>query len=394
MATRRPVSAVSDVPNIMRTDSCRGRVACSTPIADCRLQQTLAQHIDAGFDDILDAEAGRRIERTRAVDGAFVGIRARYEVGDVLSIIRGVFAPVPPSLTHPDREPLERRIVIDGVELCYFEWGHADVATAPTVLLVHATGFHGRCWDRVVDALPPDRHVISLDQRGHGRSAKVPPFNWASFGADLTGFVAALNLTRIVGVGHSLGGHVVVQATAAEQRRFERLVLVDPVIMDPALYASMKDAMGTQRPQDHPTSRRKNIWQSWQEMFERLQGRGSFAVWRRDVLEDYCRHGVLPNPDGPGFVLACPPLVEAAIYTGASGRDIHDLFGTIDVPVIVLRAEKRTRFEAMDFLASPTWEGLADQFTQGRDVYLPHLTHFIPMQDPELVARYIEGRDG
>lgn len=311
----------------------------------------------------------------------------------MLSILRGVFAPVPPSLTHPDREPLERRVVINGVELCYFEWGHANVATEPSVLLVHATGFHGRAWDRVVEALPADRHVISLDQRGHGRSAKVPPFNWASFGADLTGFVTALNLTRIVGVGHSLGGHVVVQAAAAERRRFERLVLVDPVIMDPALYASMKDAMGTLRPQDHPTSRRNNVWQSWQEMFERLQGRGSFAVWRRDVLEDYCRHGVLPNPDGPGFVLACPPLVEAAIYTGSGGRDIHDLFGAIDVPVVVLRGEKRARAEAMDFLASPTWADLADQFPQGRDVYLPHLTHFIPMQDPELVARFIEGGD-
>jgi pimeloyl-ACP methyl ester carboxylesterase len=62
------------------------------------------------------------------------------------------------------------------------------------------------------------------------------------------------------------------------------------------------------------------------------------------------------------------------------------------VPVTVLRGEKRTRLEAMDFLASPTWERLADQFPKGRDVYLPHLTHFIPMQDPALTADYIEGR--
>ena len=59
------------------------------------------------------------------------------------------------------------------------------------------------------------------------------------------------------------------------------------------------------------------------------------------------------------------------------------------MPVTVLRGEKRARAETMDFLASPTWEHLADQFPQGRDVYLPHLTHFIPMQDPALVARHI-----
>ncbi len=289
------------------------------------------------------------------------------------------------------REPNERRIDVGGVELCYFEWG-ASSAREPTVLLAHATGFHARCWDRVVAALPAHRHVIAIDQRGHGRSAKVPPYNWESFGGDLVGFVRALALRGIVGCGHSMGGHAMLQAVAREPSRFERLLLVDPVIMDPALYESLKGATGLQRPQDHPTSKRNNHWQSWREMYERLHGRGSFAVWRDDVLEDYCRWGVLPNPDGPGWVLACPPLVEAAIYTGSAGRDIRDLFATVDVPVTVLRGEKRARMEAMDFLASPTWEHLAEQFRHGRDVYLPRLTHFIPMQDPELVAQFIEDR--
>jgi hypothetical protein len=43
----------------------------------------------------------------------------------------------------------------------------------------------------------------------------------------------------------------------------------------------------------------------------------------------------------------------------------------------------------MDFASSPTWHGVAAAFPDGRDVYLPELTHFIPMQDPELTARFI-----
>jgi hypothetical protein len=43
----------------------------------------------------------------------------------------------------------------------------------------------------------------------------------------------------------------------------------------------------------------------------------------------------------------------------------------------------------MDFASSPTWESLAAQFPRGRDVYLPELSHFMPMQDPELTARFI-----
>ena len=42
----------------------------------------------------------------------------------------------------------------------------------------------------------------------------------------------------------------------------------------------------------------------------------------------------------------------------------------------------------MDFSASPTWPQLADRFSWA-DVHLPELTHFIAMQDPQLVADFI-----
>jgi pimeloyl-ACP methyl ester carboxylesterase len=43
----------------------------------------------------------------------------------------------------------------------------------------------------------------------------------------------------------------------------------------------------------------------------------------------------------------------------------------------------------MDFSKSPTWPGLAAALPRGRDVFLPDHTHFIPMEDPALVARFI-----
>ena len=47
----------------------------------------------------------------------------------------------------------------------------------------------------------------------------------------------------------------------------------------------------------------------------------------------------------------------------------------------------------MDFSASPTWPGLVDTLADARERLLPELTHFIPMEDPGLVARAIlEGK--
>ena len=75
---------------------------------------------------------------------------------------------------------------------------------------------------------------------------------------------------------------------------------------------------------------------------------------------------------------------------GNFDANLYQLLPNIEVPVIVLRANPRDpNREEMDFAASPTWPALADQFTHGQDVHLPDLTHFIVMQDPDLVADFI-----
>lgn len=288
----------------------------------------------------------------------------------------------------------EKTVDLDGIRLTYFESG-GQYRAAGTCLLVHATGFHARCWDRTIELLG-DRHVITLDMRGHGRSDKTPPYSWLQFGSDVTQFVNSLDLYDVVGVGHSMGGHSVTQAAAAAPSRFARLVLIDPVILSPEAYQHRDQGQSAwmSESSQHPVARRKNNFDSSDAMFANFEGRGSYGLWREDVLRDYCEYGILPNPDGPGFVLACPPDVEASIYMGSSGVDILDLVTQIQVPVTVLRAEMREQDRGvMDFSKSPTWDQLASQFPQGRDVYLPHLTHFIPMQDPALTARYILGLD-
>lgn len=275
---------------------------------------------------------------------------------------------------------------VNGVELCWFEWGEAFKGEG-TVLLVHATGFHARCWDQTIAHLG-DRHVIAVDMRGHGRSEKKPPYSWDIFGRDLTEFVNVLGLDKVVGAGHSMGGHSLCQAVAAEQSRFERIVLVDPVILAPAAYAMHQPTSG----EDHPVSRRRNQFDNPQAMFDNLHHKGSYGLWEEQVLRDYCEYGLLPAPGGAGYILACPPIVEATIYTGSAGTNIYPLLDRIEIPVTVLRAKTRDADNAqMDFSRSPTWPDLANCFKHGDDVYLPELTHFIPMQAPALVARYISG---
>jgi len=163
------------------------------------------------------------------------------------------------------------------------------------------------------------------------------------------------------------------------------------VIAAPAMYEAADLIAARFGLEPHPTAKRKNHWTSPDEMFERFHDRPPFSTFERAVLRDYCKFGMLPAANGRGFVLACPPEFEAAVYmASASNGGVYDSVRTVDVPVKVLRAmEPPPDRSPMDFRYSPTWPGLAAEFKHGRELYLPDRTHFLPMEDTAFVARHI-----
>ena len=181
-------------------------------------------------------------------------------------------------------EPIVCFIEIYGVDICFFEWGERGT---PQLLLVHATGFHSRCWDQIVKKLPNGLNVFCVDMRGHGRSEKTGPYSWDRFGTDLLRFCEAVNLCDAVGVGHSMGGYCVTHVAAQNNSHFKQLLMVDPVIMEPSVYKNSErhkfDSVG-----DHPVARRKAVFKDAQEMYARYKDRMPYKLWQDGVFKDYC----------------------------------------------------------------------------------------------------------
>jgi pimeloyl-ACP methyl ester carboxylesterase len=282
-------------------------------------------------------------------------------------------------------DPPLRRVAANGLDLACFEWRAALRGQGPTVLLVHATGFHARVWDPVV-ALLPQHHVLALELRGHGRSEARDFNGWEDFGLDLAGAATALGLHGAIGVGHSMGAHAMVQAAAFEPAAFARLVLIDPVIRTPAEYHLPRpDTL-------HPSAGRKNRFESAQAMFDRFNGRPPYAVFTPEALRAYCDHGLVPADDGQGWQLACAPAFEAKVYTiGRRNRAVFAAVRALQIPVDVVRArEQDPTILPWDPLGSPTWPGLAQEFHHGSDLQLNDKTHMLPMEDPPLTAGLIQ----
>jgi lipase len=267
-----------------------------------------------------------------------------------------------------------------GVDLAVWEWEGED----PPFLFAHATGFHGRCWDQIIRMLPQDRRCIAVDARGHGRSAKLaPPYYWRSFGRDLVLTASLFEVEGAVGIGHSMGGHITVQAAAIRPETYSALLLVDPTIFPESYY-------GGPAPDASFTLRRRNQFASPDEMFERFRDKLPFQRWRPEILRDYCDYGVLP--DGDGFVLACPPQVEASIYENSKTPEsnIYPEIAMVKHPVVVMRAGKTRSSDVFDLSASPTSPDLAKHFENGREIVLPDASHYIAMEEPERVAEEIK----
>ena len=261
-------------------------------------------------------------------------------------------------------------------------------------LFAHATGFHGRVWDQTLRQLGP-RWAFCLDQRGHGKSEAPLISNWKVFGEDLSKVVENLDLRSVIGVGHSMGGHALVEAAAFQSDRFERLLLIDPVIGPPDQYVDPPPLPSSIANEGHPAGRRRDFFESSAAMYERFRKKAPFCNFVPQALKDYCDHGLSASGETPGFRLACPPPVEASIYMSArSNRRIFESIKQVKIPVTILRAkEPNPERDVMDFSSSPTWPALALAFADGLDIHLPEASHFIPMESPNLTAQWVAQRD-
>jgi pimeloyl-ACP methyl ester carboxylesterase len=114
----------------------------------------------------------------------------------------------------------------DGVRIVYDAAGEGD----PALVLVHCWSCERGFWRATVERFSPEHRVVALDLPGHGESGRERR-DWtiAGLGADVRTLVEALGLRRVVLVGHSLGGLVVLEAARQLSGRVAGVVLIDTV---------------------------------------------------------------------------------------------------------------------------------------------------------------------
>lgn len=209
--------------------------------------------------------------------------------------------------------------------------------------------------------------------------------DWAIFADDLAGSLRSAGLEDLVGVGHSLGAISTLRAALKHPGLFKAVVLIEPVLMDPAIIRLIREAAAQGGPEIIPFAnvalRRRNSWQSRQDAFNHYRPKKVFSRFQDESLWDYVNAGTKETSDGT-MELAFPPLWEAHIYT-APPEDLWEIARRVPLPALALKGEHT------DTISDDGWQRWQKMRPGMEFVEIRDAGHLLPMEKPGETAGYI-----
>jgi pimeloyl-ACP methyl ester carboxylesterase len=273
-----------------------------------------------------------------------------------------------------------------GVEIALIDWG----GDGPPALLQHANGFCAALWDGVAERLRERFRLFAMDARGQGDSSRPEgsgAFDWANMARDAEAVgqwvLSETGAPRLaLGVGHSFGGTLTLAASVARPALYERLLLVDPVLVSAAgsaMHALRGEGNGPNLAER--ARKRRDGWDSREEAHAFFGEKPLFEHWEAWALDVYIAEALRETPGGK-LRLKCAGEVEAAVFGGGVAFDLFELAARIECPTRMLWA-KRASFPR------PFFEALAERIPRAviEDVDAGHL---IPMERPSAVAEAVD----
>jgi pimeloyl-ACP methyl ester carboxylesterase len=204
----------------------------------------------------------------------------------------------------------------DGVPIHYATYGHGE----PAVVFVHGWAIDRRYWDAQVPVFARSHLVVTLDLAGHGRSGRErKDWSMAAFGQDVRAVVEALSLKKVVLVGHSMSGNVILEATKAMPERVVGLIPVDTLL-------------------------------DVDEVTSDAEVKGAIAAFRADykaTASGFMRKYMFTEKTAPALVeevvkdaTSFPPEIGVPVLEQNWRHDPRPLLKEIHVPIVAVNADK------------------------------------------------------
>ncbi|MBM37113.1 MAG: hypothetical protein CL460_08090 [Acidimicrobiaceae bacterium] len=245
----------------------------------------------------------------------------------------------------------------------------------PPLLFVHATGFNGRTYGPFVERLTEHFTVWAPDLRSHGWSSSPTngDYEWTSLAKDILCVVDYLEIDdgQLDCVGHSIGAATLLLADAERRGLIRRMYGYEPVMWRPG-----EAFPAGENPLIAGAQKRREVFGSRGEAFERFSSRPPFSSCRADALYSYVSNAFEDLEDG-SVRLRCRGDEEAKVYDGER-VSTNDKIVDCEAKVLIGRGMD----QGFGNLGMPAAEALANAET----IVYEDLTHFGPLEAPDRLA--------
>lgn len=232
------------------------------------------------------------------------------------------------------------------------------------ILFIHGLGSSTRDWQLQLDHFSSRYHMVTMDVRGHGRSAKPPgPYSVPQFAADVIALIHTLELERPHIVGISMGGMIALQIAIDAPDLPRSLTVVN----SPAelVFESLKDHF--------VLAQRKLIVQllGMRRMGEFLARRLFLKPEEEEIRRIFAERWA--ENDKRAYLDALDGLV---------GWSVTGRVGEIQCPVLVVAADH-------DYTPVSAKAAYVAQIPQAELVVMPDSRHATPVEHPQAFNRVL-----
>jgi pimeloyl-ACP methyl ester carboxylesterase len=185
----------------------------------------------------------------------------------------------------------------------------------PIIHFSHANGFPAETYRKFFNFLQDDFDIRYINIHAHSPDYPVTQ-NWAKLTQELIDHIGKTYQEPVIGVGHSLGGVLILLAAIKQPKLFRSIVMLDSFLPDNL--RSMMILLGKHFgfiDRITPAGRSKNRrsrWANFEEAVRYFQTKPLFQNFDRDCLRDYVEYGTRKTEHG--IELRFDPTIEYRIF--------------------------------------------------------------------------------
>lgn len=240
----------------------------------------------------------------------------------------------------------------------YFEYENGGEPSQPILVLIHGAGGNHLHWPSALRRLPGVR-VLALDLPGHGKSEGLGEQSINAYVNVLVKWLRALKLPKAIFIGHSMGGAIVQQLALEYPERVRAIGLV---------------GTGARLPVNHDLLEKISRAETFPGAVD-LIIKWSYSQGADKKITDQVRK----------VMLETRPSVMHGDFLACDDFNVENELEKIHQPALILCGDN-------DKMNPPRFSeklalGLPDASLQ----IVPDAGHMAPLEQPEMVARIIEG---